>query len=104
MKGSVTTETAGPVKAWVLSGFFLSRFVRDHVPAGRAFSSVKEVNAAFAAWVPLRRAKVHRTYGEVIGHRAARDHTALRPLPKSPMRLPSGTCVTPEGTAWSPST
>ncbi|MEV0280156.1 IS21 family transposase [Streptomyces sp. NPDC050610] len=58
--------------------------VRDHVLAGRAFSSVEELNAAFAAWVPLRRAKVHGTHGEVIGHRAARDHAALRPLPETP--------------------
>ena len=58
--------------------------VRDHVLAGRAFSSIEEMNAAFTAWVPLRRAKVHSTHGEVIGHRAARDHTALRPLPKVP--------------------
>ncbi|MES4886378.1 IS21 family transposase, partial [Streptomyces sp. NPDC000349] len=58
--------------------------VRDHVLAGRAFASIEEMNAAFAAWVPLRRAKVHGTHGEVIGHRAVRDHTALRPLPKTP--------------------
>jgi hypothetical protein len=58
--------------------------VRDHVLAGRAFSSIEEMNAAFTAWVPLRRAKVHGTHGEVIGHRAARDHAALRPLPKAP--------------------
>ncbi|WP_449343665.1 Mu transposase domain-containing protein [Streptomyces polygonati] len=42
------------------------------------------MNAAFTAWVPLRRAKVHGTHGEVIGHRAARDQVALRPLPKTP--------------------
>ncbi|MFE6848979.1 IS21 family transposase [Streptomyces sp. NPDC057686] len=58
--------------------------VRDHVLAGRAFSSVEEMNAAFTAWVPLRRAKVHGTHAEVIGHRAARDHSALRPLPQTP--------------------
>jgi hypothetical protein len=58
--------------------------VRDHVLAGRAFASIEEMNAAFASWVPLRRAKVHGTHGEVIGHRAARDHAALRPLPKTP--------------------
>ncbi|CAM5643888.1 hypothetical protein STENM327S_00225 [Streptomyces tendae] len=34
--------------------------------------------------MPLRRAKVHGTHGEVIGHRAVRDHTALRPLPQTP--------------------
>ncbi|MCX4554779.1 IS21 family transposase [Streptomyces phaeochromogenes] len=58
--------------------------VRDHVLAGRAFSSIEEMNAAFAAWVPVRRSKVHGTHGEVIGHRAERDHMALRPLPKTP--------------------
>jgi transposase len=58
--------------------------VRDHVLAGRPFSSIEELNAAFAAWVPLRRAKVHGTHGEVIGHRAVRDHMALRPLPATP--------------------
>ncbi|WP_455680859.1 IS21 family transposase [Streptomyces celluloflavus] len=58
--------------------------VRDHVLAGRAFSSIEEMNASFTAWVPLRRAKVHGTHGEVIGHRAVRDHTALRPLPATP--------------------
>ncbi|MBP2056259.1 hypothetical protein J2Z21_009277 [Streptomyces griseochromogenes] len=51
--------------------------------AGRAFSSVEEMNAACAAWVPLRQSKVHGTHGEVIGHRAVRDHTALRPLPRA---------------------
>ncbi|WP_435799793.1 IS21 family transposase [Streptomyces goshikiensis] len=58
--------------------------VRDHVLAGRAFSSVEELNAAFTAWVPLRRAKIHGTHGEVIGLRAIRDHVALRPLPQTP--------------------
>lgn len=58
--------------------------VRDHVLAGRAFSSIEEMNAAFTAWVPLRRAKVHGTHGEVIGLRAVRDHMALRPLPATP--------------------
>ncbi|MEU5773457.1 IS21 family transposase [Streptomyces venezuelae] len=58
--------------------------VRDHVLAGRAFSSIEEMNAAFSAWVPLRRAKVHGTHGEIIGQRAVRDHAALRPLPRTP--------------------
>jgi hypothetical protein len=57
--------------------------VRDHVLAGRAFSSLEELDAAFAAWVPLRRAKIHSTHGEVIGMRAVRDHMALRPLPST---------------------
>ncbi len=58
--------------------------VRDHVLAGRSFASVEELDSAFNAWVPLRRAKVHGTHGEVIGHRAVRDHMALRPLPATP--------------------
>ncbi|UQU66843.1 IS21 family transposase [Couchioplanes caeruleus] len=58
--------------------------VRDHVLAGRAFSSLAEIDAAFAAWVPQRRALRHRTHGEIIGVRAARDHAALRPIPAKP--------------------
>ncbi len=58
--------------------------VRDHVLAGRAFASIEEMDSAFMAWVPLRRARTHRTHGEVIGLRAVRDHMALRPLPQTP--------------------
>ncbi|WP_328465937.1 IS21 family transposase [Actinoplanes sp. NBC_00393] len=58
--------------------------VRDHVLAGRAFSSLDELDAAFAAWVPQRRARRHRTHGELIGVRAVRDHAALRPAPAKP--------------------
>jgi transposase len=58
--------------------------VRDHVLAGRSFDSIAEIDAAFGAWVPMRRAQTHRTHGEVIGVRAHRDHAALRPLPDSP--------------------
>lgn len=58
--------------------------VRDHVLAGRGFASIDELDAAFAAWVPQRRARTHRTHGEVIGVRAARDHAALRPIPNRP--------------------
>lgn len=58
--------------------------VRDHVLAGRAFSSIEEMDAAFMAWVPQRRARTHATHHEVIGHRAARDHAALKPLPSTP--------------------
>ncbi|MEU9671831.1 integrase core domain protein [Streptomyces bobili] len=58
--------------------------MRDHVLAGRAFSSLEELDAAFMAWVPQRRARTHATHHEVIGHRAARDHAALKPLPSSP--------------------
>jgi transposase len=58
--------------------------VREHVLAGRSFASIEEMDAAFMAWVPMRRAKTHRTHGEVIGVRAGRDHEGLRPLPVRP--------------------
>src|SRR3954447_862645 len=58
--------------------------VRDHVLGGRSFDSVQEMDAAFLAWVPLRRAQIHKTHREVIGERAARDHAALKPLPLTP--------------------
>jgi transposase len=54
---------------------------REHVLAGREFTSLVELDAAFERWVPIRRAQVHRTHGEVIGRRAARDHTALGAVP-----------------------
>ncbi|MEV6674709.1 integrase core domain protein [Streptomyces sp. NPDC051162] len=58
--------------------------VRDHVLSGRSFSSIEEMDAAFTAWVPHRRAQIHKTHRDVIGERAARDHVALRPLPPTP--------------------
>jgi hypothetical protein len=58
--------------------------VRDHVLAGHSFSSADALDRAFAAWVPVRRATVHRTHGEVIGVRAQRDHAALAPVPARP--------------------
>lgn len=58
--------------------------VRDHVLSGRSFSSVEEMDAAFTAWVPVRRAQIHKTHREVIAERAARDHAALKPLPQTP--------------------
>src|SRR4051794_38764576 len=58
--------------------------VREHVLAGRTFTSIAELDAAFAAWLPIRLAQVHRTHGEVIGTRAEVDRAALRPLPSVP--------------------
>lgn len=58
---------------------------REHVLAGRRFTSLDEFDAAFARWVPIRRAQVHRTHGEVIGVRAVRDHAALGPVPARPL-------------------
>jgi hypothetical protein len=40
------------------------------------------MDAAFAAWVPIRHSRVHRAHGEVIGERAVLDRTALKPLPE----------------------
>lgn len=58
--------------------------VRDHVIAGRAFDSVAELDGAFEAWLPIRRAQVHRTHGQVIAVRAEVDRAALLPLPEQP--------------------
>jgi hypothetical protein len=58
--------------------------VRSHVLCGRSFASLAELDAAFAGWLPIRRAQVHRTHGEVIAVRADRDRAALRSLPEHP--------------------
>jgi hypothetical protein len=58
--------------------------VRAHVVAGRRFASLVEMDSAFLDWVPLRRAQVHRSHGEVIGVRAETDRGALGPLPERP--------------------
>jgi transposase len=58
--------------------------VRSHVLDGRGFASLGELDAAFATWLPHRRAQIHRTHGEVIGVRAERDRAALGPLPEQP--------------------
>jgi transposase len=58
--------------------------VRSHVLAGRSFASLGELDAAFAGWLPIRRAQTHRTHGEVIAVRAERDRAALGPLPAQP--------------------
>ncbi|MEV6986511.1 hypothetical protein AB0M95_35355 [Sphaerisporangium sp. NPDC051017] len=43
--------------------------------------SLEEVNAAFAGWLPIRRAQRHRTHGQIIAERAHTDRAALGPLP-----------------------
>lgn len=58
--------------------------VREHVLAGRSFDRVDELDHAFTVWSRLRRRQVHRTHGEVIGVRAARDHAVLRAVPATP--------------------
>ena len=57
---------------------------REHVIAGRSFDSLTDLDAAFATWLPIRRAQVHRTHGQVISVRAASDRAALQPLPAHP--------------------
>lgn len=58
--------------------------VREHVLAGRSFDSLAEMDQAFSAWLPARRAQVHRTHGQVIAVRAEADRAALIPLPALP--------------------
>ena len=58
--------------------------VRDHVVAGRVFDSIADLDGAFAAWLPIRRAQVHRTHGQVIAVRAEPDRAALQSLPDQP--------------------
>jgi transposase len=57
---------------------------REHVLAARSFDSITEMDAAFGDWLPIRRAQIHRTHGEVIAVRAERDRAALTPLPEQP--------------------
>jgi transposase len=73
--------------------------VRSHVLAGRSFASLGELDAAFAAWLPIRRAQVHRTHGEVIAVRAERDRPRFLRCPPSPMWSATGT---PAGSARTP--
>jgi len=57
---------------------------REKVAGGRTFGSPEEMQAAWHAWLPLRRAQRHRTHGEIIALRAAVDRAALLPLPARP--------------------
>lgn len=57
---------------------------REKALAGRTFDRVEQMQAAWDEWLPIRRAQVHRTHGEVIAARAIADRAALRPLPECP--------------------
>lgn len=70
-------ETKGRVERLVA-------ITRQHVLAGRTFASLEEMQRAWEDWVPHWRGRVHRTHGEVIAERAARDRAALLPLPPHP--------------------
>ena len=61
--------------------------VREHVLAGRIFASLDELDAGFVEWLPIRRAQIHRTHGQVIAVRAEPDRAALLPLPAVPYRV-----------------
>jgi transposase len=58
--------------------------VREHVVAGRTFTGIADLDAAFLDWLPIRRGQTHRTHGQVIAERAVDDRAALRPLPAVP--------------------
>jgi len=57
---------------------------REKVLGGRTFASPEEMQAAWEAWLPIRRSQVHRTHGEVIAVRAEADRAALLPAPERP--------------------
>jgi len=57
---------------------------REKVLGGRTFDSPEEMQAAWEEWLPVRRAQVHRTHGEIITVRAGRDREALLPAPARP--------------------
>jgi hypothetical protein len=58
--------------------------VRDHVLSGRSFDSIAELDGAFAAWLPIRMAQMHRTHGQVSPS-AEQDRAALSALPDQPL-------------------
>jgi transposase len=58
--------------------------VREHVLVGQHFEDPTEMDGAFMDWLPIRRAQVHRTHGEVIAVRAEADRAALGALPETP--------------------
>ena len=58
-------------------------------PARRSWTAVsyaapEQMQDAWEAWLPSRRAQVHRTHGEIIAVRAEADRAALLPLPERP--------------------
>ena len=57
---------------------------REKVGCGREFEKLEDYQAAWWEWLPVRRAQVHRTHGEVIAVRAERDRAALQELPPQP--------------------
>ena len=58
--------------------------VRDHVLAGRIFDSTRRAGRRLRGWLPIRRAQVHRTHGEVIGSARRPTGPPCPPLPERP--------------------
>ena len=77
---------------------------REKVAAGRDFATLEEWQAAWEEWLPMRRAQVHRTHGEVIAVRAeARPRRPAAPARRALRGLASATCAWSARTRWSPS-
>ena len=76
------------------------QIIRTHVLDGREFDSLGAMDQAFLAWLPHRRAAVHRTHGEVIAVRAERDRDALPRYPSGPMWCVTATPAGWPRTAW----
>jgi len=57
---------------------------REKVLGGREFDAPEQMQDAWEAWLPSRRAQVHRTHGEIIAVRAEADRAALLALPERP--------------------
>jgi hypothetical protein len=78
------------------------QIVREHVLAARSFTSIARYGCTFLAWVLIRRAQMHRTYGEVIAVRADTDRAALVALPAVPYLVADpGAYAGSVRTAWS---
>ena len=71
--------------------------VREHALVGRSFTTGVEMDRAFMDWVPVCRAQVHRTHGEVIAARAAIEHQACSPCQSSPTSSVSAPALGWEG-------
>jgi hypothetical protein len=71
--------------------------------AGAHFDSIAELDGAFSGWLPIRRAQVHRTHGQVIAVRARPTGPQCRRCPPCPTWWPISICGGSARIAWSPS-
>src|SRR4051794_2340980 len=74
---------------------------REHVLVGRSFDSLAQMDAAFAAWAPIRHGQVHRTHLDLIGERAVIDRAALTALPELPYLVAEAHLRRVGRTVWS---